>query len=79
MRKKATVKAPRGRPRIHPIGTNRTVARRRRIVDDGGTVMEAFLEKPAAVALRALVAHWECSASEAIENALVQTAKRIIR
>jgi hypothetical protein len=68
-----------GRPRIHPIGTNRTMARRRRVLDDGGAVMEVFIEKPGAVALRKLVAHWECSASEAIESALVQTAKRIIR
>jgi hypothetical protein len=62
-----------GRPRVHPIGANRTMARRKRVVEEGGLVTEVFLEPNVAGALRKLQARWgPMSINAAIERAIMR-------
>jgi len=75
------------RPRVHPIGTNRTQVRRKRVVEEGGLVIEVFFTPRAAAALERLRDAWELdSLNEAINQAVVicglrtkRSARRIVR
>lgn len=64
-------------PRKHPIGTNRTMARRKRLASEGGLEIDLFLDRDAAVALRLLQARWEApSVNATVVRALFACARR---